>query len=83
MPKKAAEIYKRTCFFFFLYSQVGPGRGVAARGPLGRGPMQGRAGPPTAGPRGFSGPPGARLRNPKGNLPSKLTTICDRIEGRT
>lgn len=50
--------------------QVGPGRGVGARGPLGRGPMQGRAGPPTAGPRGFSGAAPGRLRNAKGNLPS-------------
>lgn len=54
---------------------VGPGRGVATRGPMGRGPMQGgRTGPPPAGPRGFSGagtPGGARgLRNTKGNLPS-------------
>lgn len=59
--------YFRTLIVCF---QVGPGRGVAARGPLGRGPMQGRAGPPGAGPRGFSGPASARLRNAKGNLPS-------------
>lgn len=57
-----------------LISQVGPGRGVAARGPLGRGPMQGRAGPPAPGPRGFSGAAPARLRNAKGNLPSMLRT---------
>lgn len=59
-------------FLFCGCFQVGPGRGVAARGPLGRGPMQGRAGPPAAGPRGFSGPAPARLRNAKGNLPSML-----------
>lgn len=39
---------------------------------MGRGPMQGRGGPPT-GPRGFSGAVPGRLRNAKGNLPSEFS----------